>query len=130
MQVEVDVVTDEKIIEGISRYRADVVNLMKMANPEEEDFSFAECELQLDRVQVAYAEVKEMLLTAGAELRIPFPVVIDILEQNSRIRRMPRQMVRAMRYLSELSMIANVRSPEPETEQKTDQSDDLTRKKK
>lgn len=125
MQVEVDVVTDEKIIEGISRYRADVVSLMKMANPEEENFSFAECELQLDKVQVAYADVKEMLLTAGAELRISFPVVIDILEQNSRIRRMPRQMVRAMRYLSELSMIANVRSPEPETELKTDQSDDL-----
>lgn len=129
MQAEVEVVTDEKIIEGISRYRADVVSLINMADPEEDDFSFAECELQLDRVQATYVDVKEMLLIAGAELRIPFPVVIDILEQNSRIRRMPRQMVRAMRYLSELSMIANVRAPEPELEVVTEQNDDLIKSK-
>ena len=112
MQAELDVVTDEKVLEGISCYRAEVVTLMKMANPEEESFSFADCELQLDKIQHAYDAVKVDLLNAGAELRMVIPVVIDILEQNSRIRRMPRQMVKAMRYLSELSMIAEVRIPE------------------
>ena len=76
-------------MQGISRYRAETVSLMKMANPEEGDFSFAECELQLDQVQVAYDDVKVTLLRAAAELQIPIPVMIDILEQNSRIRRMP-----------------------------------------
>ncbi|MDH5767249.1 MAG: hypothetical protein OEZ38_14635, partial [Gammaproteobacteria bacterium] len=58
--------------------------------------------------------LKEELLQAGAELRIPIPAMIDILEQNSRIRRMPRQMVKAMRYLSELLMVAEVKLQEPE----------------
>lgn len=114
MQADVEDVTDEKIMKEISRYRAEVVSLMKMANPEEEDFSFAACELQLDVVQAAYDDVKEMLLHAGAALRIRIPVIIDILEQNSRIRRMPRQMVKAMHHLNEISMIAEVRLPEPE----------------
>jgi phosphate:Na+ symporter len=112
MQAEVDVVTDEIVIEGISRYRAEVVNLMKMANPEEEGYSFSACELQLEKVQATYVDVKEILLTAGAELRVPVPVVIAIIEQNGRIRRLPRQMVRAMHYLSELSMIGNVTTPD------------------
>ncbi len=114
MQAEVEDITDEKIMEGISRYRAEVVSLMKMANPEEKGFSFAACELQLDVIQAAYDEIKIILLHAGAALRIPIPAVIDILEQNSRIRRMPEQMVKAMHYLSEISMIAEVRLPKPE----------------
>lgn len=130
-QVEVDVVSDEKIIESLSGYRADVVSLMKIANPEEERFSFVECELQLGKVETTYLDVKEILLTSGAELRIPFPVVIDIIEQNNRIRRLPRQMVRAMHYLSELSMIANVKTPAPdeelESEDKEKLNDDLTK---
>jgi phosphate:Na+ symporter len=111
-QAGVATVTDEILMNGISHYRAEVVILMKIANPEEAGFTFTECELQLDRVQVAYDDIKAALLQAGAELRVPIPVMIDIIEQNSRIRRMPRQMVKAMHYLSELSMVAEVRSPE------------------
>ena len=131
MQAEVKNVADEKVMEGISRYRAEAVSLMKIANPEKENFSFAECELQLDRMQVAYDDIKSILLNAGAVLSIPIQVMIDILEQNSRIRRMSRQMVKAMRYLSEISMIAQVRSPEselaiePETEADEIKHDDV-----
>jgi phosphate:Na+ symporter len=115
-QESVAAVHDKTLMQGISHYRAEVVNLMKITNPEEAGFTFAECELQLDRVQVAYDDVKAALLQAGAELRVPIPLMIDIIEQNSRIRRMPRQMVKAMHYLSELSMIAEVRSPEAKQE--------------
>ena len=76
-------------------------------------------------MQVAYDDLKEELLQAGAELRIPIPAMIDILEQNSRIRRMPRQMVKAMRYLSELSMVAEVKFPEPELVQNEIVTDDI-----
>ena len=110
MQPEVKHVDDKLLMEGLSNFRAQVVSLMKMANPEEEGFSFAECELQLDQVQVAYDDVKAALLQAGAELCVPIPVMIDVIDQNSRIRRMPRQMVKAMHYLSELSMIAEVKT--------------------
>jgi len=130
MQVEVDVVSDEKIIESISGCRADVVSLIKMANPEEEYFSFAECELQLDKVETACLDVKDILLTAGSQLRVPFPVVIDIIEQNNRIRQLPRQMVRAMYYLTKLSMVANVKTAALDAEleiiDKEKLADDLT----
>ncbi len=120
MQADVEEVTDEKINDGISHYRAEVVSLLTMANPEQEGFSFSCCEAQLDEVQSAYDAIKADLLQAGAELRIPIPVMIDILEQNSRIRRIPRQMVKAMHHLSELSMITDVRVTESELEPGSD----------
>jgi phosphate:Na+ symporter len=124
MQAKIKDITDKKLMEGLSRFRAEVVNLMKIANPEEAGFSFAECELQLERVQMAYDDVKAELLLAGAELKISIPVMIDVLDQNSRIRHMPREMVKAMHCLSELSMIAEVKEPEAklESEVKVDES--------
>ncbi len=112
-QADVEVISDEKLMQRIAQYRAEAVNLMKIANPEEASFSFAECELQLQRMQLAYEDVKVALLEAGAELRVPIPAMIEALDQNSRIRRMLRQMVKAMHYLSQLSMIAEVKTPEP-----------------
>jgi hypothetical protein len=53
----------------------------------------------LQQVQFAYEQVKEKLLLAGAELRIPIPDMIDHLEQNSRIRRMARQMFKAINLI-------------------------------
>ncbi len=40
--------------------------------------------------------------------------MIDNIDQDSRIRRMLRHMVKAMHYFSELSMITEVRAPESE----------------
>jgi phosphate:Na+ symporter len=111
-QAGLEIVQDEKLLEGIARYRAAVVSLMRTANPGEVDFSFAACDAQLQQVQVSYEDVKADLLRAGAELRIPIPVMIDILDQNSRIRRMARQMVKAMHYLGELLTVAEVPVPE------------------
>ena len=110
-QLKLEIVTDEKLMEDIAHYRAEVVSLMKMANPEEEGFSFDDCEVQMQQVQDAYEALKAELLLEGAELRILIPVMIDILDQNNRIRRMPRHMVRAMHYLSVLSMATNVKLP-------------------
>ena len=59
-------------------------------------------------MQVSYDDVKAALLRAGTELRVPIPVMIDIPDQNSRIRRIARQMVKAMQYLSELYSVAEV----------------------
>ena len=47
---------------------------MEKANPEEEGFCFADCEAQMQQVQVSYADLKAELLRAGAELRVPIPV--------------------------------------------------------
>ncbi|MDX2463017.1 MAG: Na/Pi symporter [Porticoccus sp.] len=110
-QANIEVVDNERLMADIYHFRAEVVNLMTMANPTEANFSFAECELQLDQVQVVYDDVKAALLLAGVELRIPIPVMIDVIDQNSRIRRMPRQMVKAMHLLNELSVTAETVAP-------------------
>ena len=85
---------------------------MELANPERENFSFANCKEQLDQVQLSYDDVKAILLHAGAGLRAPIPAMIDLLEQNSRIRRMARQMIKAMRHLSELYTVIQVKVAE------------------
>ena len=112
VQVELGFVEDTELMQGIAHYRAEVVNLMGMASPEAENFSIVECEVQLARVQQSYDAVKAALLHAGAELRIPIPGMIEILEQNSRIRRMARQMFKATHLLSELYTVAEMRVPE------------------
>lgn len=103
-QLLLEKVSDEMVTKVLTEYRAQVAKLMEKTNPADAGFSFAECELQLDQVQAAYDDAKEVLLLAGAELRIPVPEVINIIDQNSRIRRMTRQMVKAIRYLNELSL--------------------------
>jgi hypothetical protein len=113
-QEKLEKVTDETLITGLSRFRAEVVKLFEIANPETAGFSMAECELQLDQVQVAFDDIKVELLLAGVELRIEIATMIDVLEQNTRIRRMSRQMVKALRYLVELSMVAEVKGANTE----------------
>jgi phosphate:Na+ symporter len=108
-EAERNFVDDADLMEGNARYRAEVVSLMELANPETEGFSFTDCEAQLERVQAAYDDAKNLLLHAGAELRTPIHRVISIQDQNSQIRRMARQMVKAMHHLSELYLVAEVR---------------------
>ena len=105
-------IEDEVLQVKLSKYRAEVVDMLRMSNPEKEGFSFAECEEKMLHIEQLYSESKDLLLQAGAELRLPVQDVIDVIEQNGRIRRMPRQMLRAMRYLNELSMVAEVRDPD------------------
>ena len=81
---------------------------MELANPELEGFSFAACDEQLQKIQISYDDVKEALLHAGAQLRAPIPGIIDIVEQNSRIRRMARQMYKAIKNINEIYTVAKV----------------------
>lgn len=100
-------ITDEKLIADIARYYTDVVALIRMTDPELEDFSFSTCDEQMQRVRESYDELKGSLLQAGAERRIRIPLMIEILDQNSRIKRMPRHLLRAMHYLVEVSMLTD-----------------------
>jgi phosphate:Na+ symporter len=110
-QPELEPVGDSMLAHEMARYRAEVVTLMGLADPQAEGFSFADCEAQLERVQKSYDDAKVTLLRAGAELRAPVLGVIDIVEQNSRIRRMARQMVKAIANLSEVYVAAELSEP-------------------
>jgi len=111
-QRELETLEDDKLIEMVSHYRAEVVSLISMANPNEQDFSVMACENQLQQIQNSYDDAKKVLLLAGAELRLPVENVIEFLEQNSRIRRMARQMYKAISLLNELNVITEVPIPE------------------
>ncbi len=114
MQSGLDAITDESLRQKVTAFRLSVVQLMKLADPEMAGFSFVECETQLEKVQAKYDDVKAELLHAGAELRTSIPGVIKVIEQNSQIRRMARQMFKAMHYLSELYAVSQVLMPEKE----------------
>jgi len=111
-QSELERLDDVKLGADISHYRAEVVKLISMTNLDEKEFSIIDCENQLQQVQNVYEDVKKILLLAGAELCIPVQSMIDILEQNSRIRRMARQMMKAVNLLNELNVISKVQMPE------------------
>jgi len=116
-QGELERLDDEELGADISHYRAEVVKLISMTNLDEEEFSIIDCDNQLLQVKNVYYDVKKVLLLAGAELRIPVQNMIDLLEQNSRIHRMSRQMIKAIHLLNELNIVSEVQIPE--TDEKT-----------
>ena len=81
---------------------------MELANLEVAGFSIASCEEQLERMQVSYDDAKANLLRAGVKRRIPIEEVINLQEQNSRIRRIARQMFKAVRNLNALFTTAEL----------------------
>ena len=111
-QAELEPVEDEQLLASLATYRASVVQFMESATPVAKGFSMSEREEKLDAVQTAYDDVKTVLLRAGAELCTPIPGMIEILDQNSSIRRMTRQMAKAIRLLDELYVVADVQLPE------------------
>ena len=111
-QSKLKLVSDAELSEGLARYRSDVVRLIEISNPGSEGFSFAASESQLDNVQVTYNDIKAKLLRAGSEFRVPVADTIDILEQNSRIRRMVRQMFKAAHHISELYVDSEIKESE------------------
>ena len=108
MQSEMTGVDDSELINKNALYHLEVVRLMELSNPELEEFSFVACEEQLQKIQTSYDDLKEALLYAGAKLRTPIPGIIDIVEQNSRIRRMGRQMYKAMQNINEIYVVSRV----------------------
>jgi len=104
-QAEMISIDNEKLIEQVGHYRSQVAHLIELAVPDAESFSLDDCEAQLQRLQTAYDDTKTSLILAGAELRSPIPGVIDTLDLNSQIRRMARQLFKAMHYLNGMYLV-------------------------
>jgi len=112
LQVDVATVEDHELLAGIKHFYNGVASLIKMAKPGEADFSYSECERQLGQVQIDYDDLKVSLLKAGTASRIPIPQMIDVVEQNSRLRRMARQLVKGMNFLNEVFVATSTILPE------------------
>lgn len=108
-QEEMTSIDNIELIEQVGHYRSEVARLIELAVPESEKFSLDDCEAQLERVQISYDDTKTIFILAGAELREPIPGVIDTLELNSQIRRMARQLYKAIRYLNGMYIITDER---------------------
>ncbi len=101
-QLKIDSIKDIELIADIKRFRSEVITLMEITDMETDGFAFEVCEKRLEKIQVSYDDIKNSLLKSGAELRVRIPVIIDVIEQNSHIRRMARQMIKALRLLDEV----------------------------
>jgi phosphate:Na+ symporter len=106
-------VDDSELQASISRFRADAVKLVQTANPADAAYDFGDCTRQYDQLQLAYEEIKAALMLAGSELRVPIPLIIDIIDQNARIRRLCRQLMGAMHLLDELARSSDI-GPAPD----------------
>ncbi len=112
MQTDIMTVEDDQLSADIKHFHRDTATLIKMAKPGEDDFSFADCEQQLGKIQADYEGLKTSLLIAGTALRMPIPLMIDVVEQNSRLRRIARQLVKAMHFLNEVQVEKSTMLPE------------------
>jgi phosphate:Na+ symporter len=111
-QIDSGLLDDDELEQGMANFRSTVVSLLELTNPEAEGFSIQKCNDQMEQVQLVYEKIRMELLNAGSEKRVPVQIVIEILEQNSRIRRMARQMIKAMRDLNELFTVNESIIPE------------------
>lgn len=101
-KIDIDAINDVNLLADINHFRSEVITLFELSDTVTERFSIENLEKQLERVQVSYDSVKASLLNSGAELRVSIPFIIEVVEQNSRIRRMARQMVKAVRLFNEI----------------------------
>jgi phosphate:Na+ symporter len=94
---------DSELKQIIARFQAEAATLLQSTDMSSASFSHAECEAQLQQLQVHYEDVKATLMQAGSELRVPIPSIIEVVDQNSRIKRLCRELVGALRLLSQLA---------------------------
>jgi phosphate:Na+ symporter len=107
-QLEQGAMNYSELDEPTDQYRSAVAQLLEIANPEAEGFSINDCDERLEQTQAKYEATRTFLLKAASEKQVPVQIIIEMLEQNSRIRRMSRQMIKALRDLNELYRVNEV----------------------
>ena len=108
LQGAVDKVSNAKIIEVVARYRKAIVKLIEMTDLEAEDFSLAECNIQLQDIAELASQTKTQLLNAGIDMGMDVQVMSDILDQNSHIQRFADELVRGIRHIHENLVVGEV----------------------
>jgi phosphate:Na+ symporter len=107
---ELKEIKDPFLMGSIEPYHSEVLKLIELTRFESKSFSMTELEEQLEKVEFTYNEVKAALLLAGVESRISISKMNDILEQNSSIRRMTRQLFKAIRNLNDVYKFTDLTS--------------------
>jgi len=104
-------ITNDELNNKRNQFKSKVVQLLDATDVLAEGFSVEECNRQLDELNIVYEELKVLILETGAVSAVDISTMSALLEQNSNIRRLVTQMVKAARYLSELFTLAEIAKP-------------------
>ncbi|KPJ90639.1 MAG: sodium:phosphate symporter [Gammaproteobacteria bacterium SG8_15] len=113
-QESIGEITNEVLLKRLSQFKAMVVQLLDGTDVQTEGFSVTDCNARVQELDASYDELKAFILEIGTASEIDIGDMSAILEQNSNIRRLVKQMVKAARYLSGLFDLAGI-VKEPET---------------
>lgn len=86
----------------ISQYRAEAVLFFQLADPENPEYDIARSREQFLQVKSLHDETREWLLHLATTDRIPVSEIIEVSEQNARIRRLCKQMLKALDNIGEV----------------------------
>lgn len=104
-------ITNDDLNNKLAHFKSKVVQLLDATDVLGEGFSVEECNRQLDELNIVYEELKVLILETGAVSAVDISSMSALLEQNSNIRRLVTQMVKAARYLSALFALAEIAKP-------------------
>ncbi len=93
-------IPETTLMDEISHFKSNVVQLIDDANAELEHYSSETCSIALARLQDDYQSLKTKLLRAGTEERIKTTELVIQLEQMSQLRRLAEQIEKGARYLA------------------------------
>jgi len=104
-------ISNEELNNKRNQFKAKVVQLLDATDVLAEGFSMDECNRLLDELNIVYEGLKVLILETGAVSGVEISTMSALLEQNSNIRRLVTQMVKAARYLSALFTLAEITKP-------------------
>ncbi|WP_455221491.1 Na/Pi cotransporter family protein [Kaarinaea lacus] len=107
-------ISDAELLEKLSEFKLNVVQLLDATDVQSEGFSVTDCNSRLQELDASYDALKAFILETAAASKLDISTMSIILEQNSNSRRLVKQMVKAARYLSGLFTLAGI-FKEPES---------------
>lgn len=107
-------ISDAELLEKLSEFKLNVVQLLDATDVQSEGFSVTDCNSRLQELDASYDALKAFILETAAASKLDISTMSIILEQNSNTRRLVKQMVKAARYLSGLFTLAGI-FKEPES---------------
>ncbi len=93
---------NDRVLQAIAHYRAEVVRLLENSDPTVTGVDPACCDSQLAAIEEHYQSLKKLLLEEGAALRLNIAMIGERLEQLGRCRGIARRVAKAARSMSSL----------------------------
>lgn len=100
-------ISEDELVGYINDYKRQIIQLLDLTDVQMKEFSIVECDNRLNQLNTSYDELKNKVLEKGAASGLDIGKMSVVLEQNSDLRRLITQMVKAAHYQSDLMSIVN-----------------------